>query len=192
MSTLIAVVYDSRGGNTRRLAQAVAHGVQEQGSQAHLLEVPALDEEHWRLLGAADAVVFGSPTHIAGPSADFVAFAEETGRRQMAAQWADTFATGFTTGSAMAGGKLHTLNYMLSLAMQHAMIWAGQPTPAGWNTSSGSSDDPNRLGYRLGVAAQINFDQGPGSMHQSDLDTAARHGHRLAALATRRRKADQL
>ncbi|MEV6949166.1 flavodoxin family protein [Streptomyces sp. NPDC051172] len=191
MSTLIAVVYDSRGGNTRRMANAVADGAVKQGAQAHLMDVTALDEQHWELMAAADGVLFGSPTHIGGPSAAFVAFAEETGRRQMAVHWTDTIASGFTTGAAMAGGKLHTLNYMLALAMQHSMIWAGQPVPAGWNTSTGSADDSNRLGYRLGAAAQVNFDQGPENMRASDLLTTAEHGRRLASLAARMRQGAQ-
>jgi multimeric flavodoxin WrbA len=191
VSTLIAVVYDSRGGNTRRVAAAVADGAVKQGAQAHLLDVTALTEEHWAQMADADGVVFGSPTHIGGPTADFVAFAEETGRRQMSAHWADTLAGGFTTGAAMAGGKLHTLNYMLALAMQHSMIWAGQAIPAGWNTSASSASDPNRLGYRLGAAAQVNFDEGPDSISPSDLLTAAEHGQRLAALAARMQEGTQ-
>lgn len=188
MSTLITVVYDTRGGKTHRMAKAIANGAEEQQAQVHLINIAALDDQQWEAMAASHGVIFGSPTHIAGPSAEFVAFAEETTSRQMGSFWRDTLASGFTTGAAMAGGKLHTLNYMLSLAMQHSMVWAGQAVPAGWNTTAGSPDDANRLGYRLGAAAQANIDQGPEGMLASDLATATEHGRRVADLAMRMRQ----
>lgn len=191
MSTLVTVVYDSRGGKTQRMAGAIAEGAAKQEAQVHLINIAALDQQQWGTLAASHAVIFGAPTHIAGPSAGFVAFAEEIASRQMSAHWTDALASGFTTGAAMAGGKLHTLNYMLTLAMQHSMIWVGQALPAGWNTSTGSPNDANRLGYRLGAAAQANIDQGPEGMLASDLATATEHGRRVAELATRMRQGAQ-
>ncbi|MGV9531955.1 flavodoxin family protein [Streptomyces cellulosae] len=181
------MVYDSRGGKTHRMAMAIADGAEKQEAQVHLINVTALNEQHWELMAASNGVVFGSPTHIGGPSSSFVAFAEETASRQMATHWKNVLASGFTTAAAMAGGKLHTLNYMLALAMQHSMIWVGQSLPAGWNTSTSTSEDTNRLGYRLGAAAQTNIDQGPDDMLASDLATAMEHGRRVAELATRMR-----
>ncbi|AZQ40165.1 flavodoxin family protein [Streptomyces cyaneochromogenes] len=173
------------------MASAIADGAEKQGAQVHLIRVASLNEHQWELMAASNGVIFGSPTYIGGPTASFVAFAEETAGRQMTSHWTDTLASGFTTGAAMAGGKLHTLNYMLALAMQHSMIWAGQSLPAGWNTSTSSPDDANRLGYRLGTAAQANIDQGPEGLLDSDLATATEHGRRVAELATRMRQGAQ-
>lgn len=183
MASLISVAYHSRGGNTRRLAEAIEAGAAEQGAQTHLVDVERISDDDWAVLARSDGIVFGSPTHIGGPSARFVAFAEQTSRFQPSAAWADKLAAGFTTSAAMEGGKLGALQFILALATQHGMLWVGQALRAGWNTSKGSPSDLNRLGYRLGSAAQCNADEGPMDMKESDLLTAAEHGRRLARLA---------
>ncbi|SHI08613.1 flavodoxin family protein [Streptomyces sp. 3214.6] len=183
MANLISVAYHSRGGNTRRLAEAIGAGAAEQGARSHLVDVEQITDEDWAILARSDGIFFGSPTHIGGPSATFVAFAEETSRFQPSAAWADKLAAGFTTSAAMEGGKLGALQFMLALATQHGMLWVGQALRAGWNTSKGSPADLNRLGYRLGSVAQCNVDEKPANMEESDLLTAAEHGRRMARLA---------
>lgn len=183
MASLISVAYHSRGGNTRRLAEAIEAGAAEQRVQTHLVDVEQITDADWSVLARSDGIFFGSPTHIGGPSASFVAFAEQTSRFQPSAAWADKLAAGFTTSAAMEGGKLGALQFILALATQHGMLWVGQALRAGWNTSSGSSADLNRLGYRLGSVAQCNADEKPADMKESDLLTAAEHGRRMARMA---------
>ncbi|MFE7927567.1 flavodoxin family protein [Streptomyces sp. NPDC057456] len=182
MDSLISVAYHSRGGNTRRLAEAVEAGSAEQGARTHLVDVEQITDKDWAILARSDGIFFGSPTHIGGPSAGFVAFAEQTSRFQPSAAWADKLAAGFTTSAAMEGGKLGALQFMLALATQHGMLWVGQALRAGWNTSKSSPADLNRLGYRLGSVAQCNADEKPADMQESDLLTAAEHGRRMARL----------
>lgn len=183
MASLISVAYHSRGGNTRRLAEAIEAGAAEQGAQTHLVDVERVRESDWAVLARSDGIFFGSPTHIGGPSSSFVAFAEQTSRFQLSAAWTDKLAAGFTTSAAMEGGKLGALQFFLALATQHGMLWVGQALRAGWNTSKGSPADMNRLGYRLGSVAQCNTDEKPADMKESDLLTAAEHGRRMARLA---------
>ena len=62
----IAVVYHSGYGHTKRLAEAVADG-----ASASLIAIDAegnIPEDGWETLAAADAIVFGSPTYMGGPS----------------------------------------------------------------------------------------------------------------------------
>ncbi|MFJ9026272.1 flavodoxin family protein [Streptomyces sp. NPDC102259] len=177
------MAFHSRGGNTRRLAEAIDAGAAEQGASTHLVDIENVTTEDWAILARSDGIFFGSPTHIGGPSASFVAFAEQTSRFQPSAAWADKLAAGFTTSAAMEGGKLGALQFMLALATQHGMLWVGQALRAGWNTSKGSLADLNRLGYRLGSVAQCNADEKPADMKESDVLTAAEHGRRMARLA---------
>ena len=68
------VVYHSGYGHTQRLAQAVA-----QGAGAELIAVDAegnLPESAWEMLAAADAIIFGTPTYMGGPSWQFKKFAD--------------------------------------------------------------------------------------------------------------------
>ena len=51
----------------------------------HLVAVDEI-EQHWDRLDAADAIVFGTPTYMAGPSAQFKAFMDSTSQRWLAAR----------------------------------------------------------------------------------------------------------
>ena len=75
------------------------------------------------------------------------------------------------------------------LAAQHGMIWVGLALPAGWSTSTGSAEDPNRLGSWLGAMAQSLADLGPDTVPPpTDLRTAQALGRRVATItATYRR-----
>lgn len=62
------------------------------------------------------------------------------------------------------------------------MLWASLGLPPGWNSSSGSEFDLNRLGFFQGAAAQSAVDDRSGAVHKSDLATAEHLGHRVAEL----------
>ena len=87
-------------------------------------------------------------------SAGFQAFAEQTGRRCLNGAWRDKVSAGFTNSGAKAGDKMHTLTSLAVFAAQHHMHWVNLGLGAGWNSSSGSEDDLNRLGFWLGAGAQ--------------------------------------
>ena len=121
--TQIAVVFHSGYGHTLRMAQAVA-----EGAQARLVPIDAdghLPEGGWETLQAADAIVFGSPTYMGGPSWQFKKFADASSKPWFAQQWKDKLFAGFTNSATMNGDKLSTLHYLFTLAMQHSGIWVG-------------------------------------------------------------------
>jgi multimeric flavodoxin WrbA len=71
-SITTAVVYHSAYGHTKRLAEAVA-----EGAAASLIAIDAegnIPENGWETLNAADAIIFGSPTYMGGPSWQFRKF----------------------------------------------------------------------------------------------------------------------
>jgi NAD(P)H dehydrogenase (quinone) len=166
---VVAVAHHSGHGHTAALAAAVAEGAAAAGAEVHAI--------------AADAIVFGSPTYMGTASAAFHAFAEETSKRWFTQAWKDKLAAGFTNSGSKSGDKLHTLQFFTVLAAQHGMHWVGLGLLPGWNSSTASEFDLNRLGFFLGAAAQSNVDEGPEAVHKSDLATARELGRRVAGAA---------
>jgi len=181
--TRIAIVYHSNYGHTRRQAQAVQAGaLQAPGAEALLLTVEEA-QTRWQDLAAADAIIFGAPTYMAGPSAAFKAFFEATSHAVFAKgfAWKDKVAAGFTNSGSRSGDKLATLIQIALFAAQHGMHWVNLGLPPANNSSTGSDADLNRLGFFLGAGAQSNIDQGPDlAPPESDLATARHLGQRVA------------
>jgi NAD(P)H dehydrogenase (quinone) len=179
----VAVAFHSQYGHTARQAQAVAEGAASiEGVHAQLIPIENA-ETAWEDLEQCDAIIFGTPTYMGGPSAGFKAFQEATSRRVMSAglKWKDKVAAGFTNSGAMSGDKLATLIQIALFAAQHGMHWVNLDLPPANNSSRGSNADLNRLGFWLGAAAQSNVDQGPDvAPPESDLATARHLGRRVA------------
>ena len=121
----IVIVYHSGYGHTKKVAEAVLTGTIDAGADAKLLAVGDLDDAGWAELDAADAIIFGAPTYMGGPSADFKKFADASSKPWFAQSWKDKIAAGFTNSATMNGDNHSTIAYLVTLAMQHGMIWAG-------------------------------------------------------------------
>jgi len=193
------VIYHSGYGHTQRVAQFVA-----QGANAQVIAIDAdgnITEADWEALDAADAIIFGSPTYMGMASwqfkkfADaiifgsptymgmaswqFKKFADATSKRWFTSAWKDKVAGGFTISASPSGDKLSTLQYFMTLAMQQAMVWVGQP--------SMNDGTINRIGSNSGVMAQVGPTSPAQDIPQGDLDTAKAYGERVAAMAAKLR-----
>ena len=104
----------------------------------------------------------------------FKRFADTSSKQWYSRGWQDKIAGGFTISANLSGDKLSTLQYFITLAMQHGMIWVGQ--------SSHSEGDVNRLGSYSGVMAQVGSTQSASEINQGDLETAKAYGQRLLTL----------
>ena len=189
----VAVVYHSGYGHTRVQALAVHRGAAGVADvDAELIDVEDI-EAHWDDLDSSDAIVFGTPTYMAGPSAPFKAFLDATSPRWQQQRWKDKLAAGFTNSGGMNGDKLATLQALSLFAMQHGMVWVGLGLMPGNTTSTGSVEDLNRLAGFLGAMAQSNMDQ-PAEVvpPMSDQRTAEHLGARVAMAALRWRRAGVL
>lgn len=187
-TTHVAIVYHSGFGHTARQAEAVARGAASvTGTDVSLLSVETLSDDLWETLDRADAIIFGTPTYMGSASAVFKTFAEATSSVWADnMRWRDKFAAGFTNSQNLSGDKLNTLVDLAILAAQHGMHWVSLDLFPGWNTTTASIDDLNRLGSWLGATAQSHGDEGPDlSPRASDLDTAAHLGRRVAMVAQR-------
>ncbi|ARN83454.1 NADPH-dependent FMN reductase [Methylocystis bryophila] len=183
MMSQIAIVYHSGYGHTGRLAEAVEAGVEQVDCANALLLSVDEAERRWDDLIAAQAIIFGAPTYMGAASGRFKMFQEATSREVMRKGylWKDKLAAGFTNSGARSGDKLSTLIQMALFAAQHGMHWVSLDLPPANNSSSGSENELNRLGFWLGAGAQSNTDEGPDTAPpESDLATARHLGKRVA------------
>ena len=180
---VVSIAYHSGFGHTAVIAEAVRTGALEAGAEVHLIKVDEITEEQWAILDASDAIVFGSPTYMGTASGAFHVFAEATSKRWAERAWTDKLAAGFTNSGSKSGDKLHTLQYFTILAAQHGMHWVNLDLPSGWNTSTSTEHENNRLGFYLGAGAATHIDQGIEAVHSADLSTATHLGRRVAEQA---------
>ncbi len=179
----IAVVFFSAIGATAKLADAVCLGAAEFAEPVlhrihghEIIEGRFRNEVMLQSLDESDAILFGSPTYMGGPAAQFKAFADASSDRWSEGRWRHKVAAGFTTGTCANGDQGHTLAYFSILAAQHGMIWCNLDIPCGHDAQG-----RNRLGTQLGVASQtIDND-----LLTSDLLTATHLGRQVALLVDR-------
>jgi NAD(P)H dehydrogenase (quinone) len=183
------VVYHSGYGHTRKQAEAVCQGAAGvAGASAELVEINAegqLDDGAWEKLDAADAIVFGTPTYMGGPSWQFKRFADASSKAWFTSKWKNKIAAGFTNSASLNGDKTQTLNYLFTLAMQQGMVWVGTGMmPA--NSKAAQRNDVNWLGAFSGAMAQSPSDSSPEEgPPPGDLETARLFGARVAETAAR-------
>jgi len=174
----IVVVYHSGYGHTQRIAQEVAAG-----ADAELLPIDAdgnLPEGGWEQLAAADAIVFGTPTYMGGPSWQFKKFADASSKAWFTRAWQDKFFAGFSVSASLNGDKGQTLAYLNTLAAQHGGLWISLGmAPA--NQLAATRNDVNNLGGSVGLLVQAPSDAGADKIPQGDVDTARKFGERVAA-----------
>jgi len=175
--TQIAVLFHSGYGHTQRVAQYVA-----EGAGADLIAIDAdgnISDADWAALDAADAIIFGSPTYMGMASWQFKKIADASSKRWFSSAWKDKIAAGFTISASPSGDKLSTIQYFITLSMQHGMIWVGQPSMNDGNI--------NRIGSNSGLMAQVGPTSPAADIPEGDLDTARQYGQRVAQVAKKLR-----
>ena len=178
----IVIVYHSGYGHTRKVAEAVA-----EGSGGALLAIDAegnLPEGGWEALGAADAIVFGSPTYMGSVSWQFKKFADASSKPWYSQAWKNKLAAGFTNSATMNGDKHSTLHYFVTLAMQHSMFWVGTGMMPS-NAKAATRNDINYVGSFGGLMTQSPSDSSPDELFPGDIATAKKFGERIAEAAAK-------
>ncbi len=175
----IVVVFHSGYGHTQRIAQEVASG-----ADAELLPIDAdgnLADGAWEQLAAADAIIFGTPTYMGGPSWQFKKFADASSKAWFTRAWQDKFFAGFSVSASLNGDKGQTLAYLNTLASQHGGLWVSLGMmPA--NTKAATRNDVNNLGGSVGLMVQAPSDAGADAIPSGDVETARKFGERVAAV----------
>lgn len=187
----VSIIYFSGTGHTTKLAEAVVKGAASvAGVTAHLIAINGDDinkgrysnDEVFAKLDTSDAIIFGSPTYMGGPAAQFKAFADATSGRWFGGAWRDKIAAGFTVSMGPSGDKLSTLHYFFTLAMQHGMVWIGQ------SEMPLQPNGVNRLGSASGVMAQAGQESPEEAPSAGDKLTGELFGKRTAGYAVKLKK----
>jgi NAD(P)H dehydrogenase (quinone) len=184
----VSIVYHSGTGHTAVLAEAVAAGARSvSGTTVHLLAIEGKDIREGRYqneallatLTASDAIIFGSPTYMGGPSGQFKCFADATGGIWYQQLWKDKLAAGFSASATPSGDKLNTIEYFFLLSQQHSMLWIGT------GLLPFAEGRLNRYGFFSGVGAATGQEPPSVKPDADDRDTAAHLGKRVAQAAAR-------
>jgi len=122
----VLVMYYTRGGNTKKLAEAIAKGVREvEGVGCVLKSVGEVTKEDFL---ASDGIIAGSPVYFGTMAAEMKeVFDKFVGiRRQMA----DKIGAAFSTSEDPSGGKETTMFSIIQALLIYGMIIVGDPMDA--------------------------------------------------------------
>lgn len=158
MSCNIVVLYYSRDGNTRRMANQIARSITTvEGCCPVLRTVPEISRADTSTpestdkvqapfitktdLHQADGLIVGSPTRFGNMASPLKYFFDSTSDLWLQGAMCDKPAAVFTSSSTMHGGQESTLLTMLLPLLHHGMIMVGIPytEPALNSTSSGGT-----------------------------------------------------
>jgi len=190
MTRSIVIIYFSEADTTHQVAESICAGVAHVNElrscdfECHLLRITSeqiiggrfSETGYLKLIDDADAVIFGSPTYMGGPAAQFKAFADESSSRWDEQRWDSKVAAGFTVGSNPGGDQLSTLQYLSVLAAQHGMLWVNLTMPL---DHEGNTE--NKLGAQLGFAGTVPGD----TISAADVKAAKQLGARVTQLCHR-------
>lgn len=185
--TKIAIIFHSGYGHTAVVATSIAQGVIDAGGEPIMLRIEDANQDFAPILAAAtdaDAIVFGAPTYMGDISYPLKAFFEASSKVWFVSGWKDKLAGGFTNSASFAGDKANSLGSIMTLAMQHLMIWVGGGQPGGDHTNTDAgADNVNRLGYYIGVATQSDNAGADITPPAGDREFARLYGVRITQIA---------
>jgi NAD(P)H dehydrogenase (quinone) len=190
----ILVLYYSRHGATRALAQAISQGVDAvPGAAARLRTVPPvapLVEQaappvppegapyaELRDLEQCAALALGSPTRFGNMAAPLKHFLDSTSGLWLAGALAGKPAAVFTSTSSMHGGQESTLLSMMLPLLHHGMLIVGLPYSEPELATTRSGGTPYGASHVAHVSA--------GGLAEEELRLARALGRRLASVALR-------
>ncbi|MFM9268740.1 NAD(P)H:quinone oxidoreductase [Halomonas elongata] len=198
----ILVLYYSRQGATRAMAERLAAGVESvRGIEARLRSVPpvsptceAVDPDipaEGAIYADLDdlrhcaGLALGSPTRFGNMAAPLKYFIDTTSELWLGGALVDRPATAFTSTSSLHGGQETTLISMLLPLLHHGMVYAGLPYSEVELMETLTGGTPYGASHVAGKRSDLPLDD-----HERRLAFA--QGKRLArlALALERREED--
>jgi NAD(P)H dehydrogenase (quinone) len=135
----VLVVYYSRTGNTRTMAEAIADAAQEEGA---VIRLKGVDDASNDDLVWADGIIIGSPVYFGLPASEIKKFIEDSisVRRQLE----NKVGAAFVSSGHRAGGRETTIMALLQAFIVHGMVVCGDPISCGGHfgaVATGAPDD---------------------------------------------------
>ncbi|MDD5246562.1 MAG: flavodoxin family protein [Candidatus Omnitrophica bacterium] len=118
----LIVVYYSRGGNTKKMAELIAQGIAGQGAQAVLKDVLEVKAEE---LLEYDGIIVGSPVYYGSMSAEIKRLFDDSVKFH--GKLDGKIGAAFSSSANIAGGNETTILDILNAMLIHGMIIQGDP-----------------------------------------------------------------
>jgi NAD(P)H dehydrogenase (quinone) len=191
----VLVLYYSRGGHTRRMAEQVARGVATvTAMEARLRTVPAVSPECAQVspqipeegalycepdeLRDCAGLVMGSPTRFGNMAAPLKYFIDQSADLWLSGALIDKPAATFTSTSSLHGGQESTLLSMQLPLLHHGMLVLGLPYAESGLMRTASGGTPYGASHWAGADNDRDLDDVEASLCRA-------LGRRVATLAQR-------
>ncbi|SHF49933.1 NAD(P)H dehydrogenase (quinone) [Caldanaerobius fijiensis DSM 17918] len=120
----VTIIYDTRSGNTEKMAKAVAEGIQREGGVKAVIK--HVDDASGQDLLNSEGIIIGSPTHCGLMSWKLKRFFDENTK----IAWGKVdgrIAAAFSTSGGLGGGNEMTLLSILNALMNYGFMVFGLP-----------------------------------------------------------------
>lgn len=172
MACEILVLYYSRHGSVRHMAQLFARGIEQvSGAAARIRTVPRVAATTEKAAPAipdagapyaeladlveCDALALGSPTRFGNMAAPLKAFLDDTSALWLKGALAGKPAAVFTSTSTLHGGQETTLLSMMMPLLHHGMLVLGLPYTEAALNETRSGGTPYGASHLAGVNADL-------------------------------------
>ncbi len=188
----VLVLYYSRHGAVRTMAQHIARGIEQTGIEARLRTVPAISTvcEATAATIPADGAPYcseadlahcaglalGSPTRFGNMAAPLKYFIDSTSSLWLNGALIDKPACVFSSSSSLHGGQESTLLSMMLPLLHHGMVLAGLPYSAPELIATRSGGTPYGATHVAGKDSNLPVDE-------TELSLCRAQGKRLGRLA---------
>jgi len=135
----VLVVYYSRSGNTKTMAETIADAAGKDGAEVRLKAVADASNDD---LAWADGILVGSPVYFGLPAGEIVNFIDDS--VSIRGQLEDTIGAAFVSSGHRAGGRETTILALLKALLVHGMVVCGDPIASGGHfgaVATGAPDD---------------------------------------------------
>lgn len=189
----VLIVYYSRYGNTRAMAEQIAEGVERGGLEGRLRTVPAISADHESTAPSVPAegavyctkedlqqcsgLILGSATRFGNMAAPLKYFLDSTSDLWANGSLINKPASVFTSTASMHGGQETTLLTMMIPLFHHGMVLAGLPYSEPSLHTSTAGGTPYGASHLAG--------DGSLPLTKEEVELCRAQGLRMAELATK-------
>lgn len=117
----VLVIYYSRSGNAKRMAELIAEGAKGEGADVALQDVASTSTDD---LLDADAIIAGSPTYYGGMAAELKKLLDDSVKHH--GKLAGKVGAAFSSAANIGGGNETTALAILQAWLIHGMIVLGE------------------------------------------------------------------
>ncbi|MFH0854829.1 MAG: flavodoxin family protein [bacterium] len=122
----ILIIFYSRGGTTRKMAEEIERGAKDAGAEIKLKETKNAGNED---LLWADGIIIGSPVYFGLPAAEIKKIFDDS--LAVRGKLENKIGAAFTSSYHPTGGKETTILSILQSMLVHGMIVCGDPLKSG-------------------------------------------------------------